>query len=194
MRPTSKRSAKRHSGSTSGSHELAGLELFLWRRTDWRGQRWLEDVFIHGSPAALTRIVTALRRMLESHPPRGTCRFRARPATRSDVARIAEQTDHRTQKPKKPERFEGFEVEELLRKSGARMEWLSGLTLEWSAEEQGATLTRNGLEVHLLVGTEEVNELILACEGQAAGWGNSGCFGHRLHYGLNFAPDWLGIE
>jgi hypothetical protein len=185
------RHAKKRS---SGSKELEGLELFLWRRTDWRGQRWLEDVFIHGSPASLTRIVTTLRRMLESHPPRGTCHFRARPATGADVARIAQQTDHRTQKPRKPEPAVGVDVEELLRKAGARMEWLSLLTLEWSAEEPGATLTRNGREVHLRAGTEAVNELILACETQAAGWGNTGAFGYRLPYGLNFAPDWLGIE
>jgi hypothetical protein len=186
MRPTKK--------GSSGARELEGLELFLWRRTDWRGQRWVDDVFIHGSPAALTRMVTSLRRMLESHPPRGTCRFRARPATRADVARIVEQTDHRTLKPRKPEPSAGVDVEELLRQSGARMEWLSGLTLDWSAEKPGATLTRNGSEVRLAAGTEAVHELIQACETQAAGWGNSGCFGERLSYGLTFAPDWLGIE
>jgi hypothetical protein len=190
MPPVKKRSSK----PSSESKELGGLELFLWRRTDWRGQRWLEDVLIHGSPTSLTRIVTTLRRMLESHPPRGTCRFRARPATRADVARIYEQTDHRTQKPRNPKPYTGIDVEEMHRRAGARMEWLSALTVEWSAEEQGATLTRNGREVHLRAGTEEVNDFIQACETQAAGWGNSGVFGQRLRCGLNFAPDWLGIE
>ncbi|HYI02130.1 hypothetical protein [Hyalangium sp.] len=178
----------------SGSKELEGLELFLWRRTDWRGQRWLEDVFINGSPVALTRMSTALRRMLTEHPPRGTCRFRARPATRADVARIFHETDHRTKKSTKKPPYEGLDVEEALRKAGARMEWLSTLTVQWSAETPGATLRLHGREVLLEAGTEAVQELADACEGQAGGWGNEGCFGSHLSSGLTFAPDWLGIE
>jgi hypothetical protein len=177
----------------SGPNELEGLDLFLWRRTDWRGQRWLEDVFIHGSPAALTRVATALRRMMEQ-PPQGTCRFRARPATRADVARVFHETDHRAMKSTKRPSFAGFDVEERLHKAGARMEWLSRLTVQWPAEEAGATLSLSGREVHLVAGTEAVQNILQACETQASGWGNDGCFGQHLSCGLNFAPDWLGIE
>ena len=173
---------------------MAGsLDLFLWRRTDWKGRRWLEDVFINASPSTYTAMVESLRRM-RAHSREGTCRFAARPATREDVVRIFHATDHRTMKPTKQKPHAGIDVEEELRKAGARMQWLGSLVIQWNTGDFADSLSLNGRAVHLALGTEGLEAFIDACEGQGAGWGNDGCFGTRLPIGLAFAPDWLGIE
>ncbi|KFA90479.1 hypothetical protein [Archangium violaceum] len=168
-------------------------ELFLWRRTDWKGRRWVEDIFINASPSGYAAIIKSLRRMRE-HGREGTCRFASRPATREDVARISHETDHRTLKSTKKKPFAGFDVAERLREAGARMEWLGPLVIQWSADGLEDTLRLSGREVQLTLGSEGLEAFISECEAQSAGWGNEGCFGARLSYGLAFAPDWLGIE
>lgn len=167
------------------------MDLFLWRRTDFRGQRYLPEIYANASPAAFDTLVRGLDALARS--AKGQRSFPARKPTKADDARIHHETDHRSVKPTTKKPYAGDEPERILRAAGCRVEWLTALDIRWD-RNGSSSLERRGTVGVLELGDEGRLELKEACEGQRQGWGNDGCFGIRLSFGLCFAPDWLGVE
>lgn len=167
------------------------MDLFLWRRTDFRGQRYLPEIWANASPAGFDTIL----RGLQALATRGGQRtFAARRPTQADDARIHHETDHRTMKPTTKKPYRGEDPEKILRAAGVRVEWLAGLEIRGGRGSRGSTLERRGGIIVLDLDEDGRLELAEACDLQRQGWGNDGCFGSRLSFGLCFAPDWLGVE